>query len=212
MTNYLIPAELTRTQITVRNSRFIATGAPVFTVEEARAFISEIKSEFSNASHNVSAFIIGHGNSKISHCTDAGEPSGTAGRPVLSVLEGSGLGDIVVVITRYFGGIKLGTGGLVKAYSKVTKNLLSILPHAKKVRTHTLMIAISYPLYERILHLIERFHAELIEQEFAGDVTLTFRIEASQTDSIQAAIQEMTHGQISAVVIDTRETIKKLGY
>ncbi|MEM9776594.1 MAG: YigZ family protein, partial [Chloroflexota bacterium] len=111
MSRYLIPAEKTKAEIEVKRSRFIATAAPVFTVEEAKAFIKEVKQEFSDASHNVPAFLVGHGSSITKHCNDDGEPSGTAGRPMLAVLEGSDLGDIAVVVTRYWGGIKLGTGG-----------------------------------------------------------------------------------------------------
>jgi putative IMPACT (imprinted ancient) family translation regulator len=99
----LIPANEVRSEIIVLKSRFIATLTPVFTLEEAKSFIARIKGEYSNATHNVPAYLIGHGNSVIAHCSDDGEPSGTAGKPVLSVLIGSGLGDVAVVVTRYFG-------------------------------------------------------------------------------------------------------------
>jgi putative IMPACT (imprinted ancient) family translation regulator len=95
MKRYLVPAEEIRREQIVVNSRFIASLAPVFSVDEAKAFIARIKTEFADASHNVPVFLIGHGDSEIAHCTDAGEPSGTAGRPALAVLRGSGLGDVV---------------------------------------------------------------------------------------------------------------------
>jgi len=100
----MIPARKTRAEITVVNSRFIATVAPVFTVDAARVFITRIKREFSDATHNVPAYLIGHGAVVVAHCSDDREPSGTAGRPALAVLRGSGLGDVAVVVTRYFGG------------------------------------------------------------------------------------------------------------
>jgi uncharacterized YigZ family protein len=112
---YLIPAEEIRREIVVINSRFIASLAPAFTVEQAKNYLINIRKEFSDASHHVPAYIIGHYSSEISHCSDAGEPSGSAGRPALAVLRGSGLGDVIVVVTRYFGGTKLGIGGLVRA-------------------------------------------------------------------------------------------------
>ena len=115
---YPVPAAETRRKLTVSNSRFISSLAPVFSVDEAKAFIQRIKTEFPDASHNVPLYIIGHGASEIAHCSDAGEPSGTAGRPGLAVLRGSGLGDVAMVVTRYFGGTKLGTGGLARAYSE----------------------------------------------------------------------------------------------
>lgn len=111
-----IPAAETRVELVVVNSRFIATAAPAFSVEAARAFVGRVRGEFADASHNVPAYLIGHGAATIAHCHDDGEPAGTAGRPVLAVVQGSGLGDIAVVVTRYFGGTKLGTGRLVRAY------------------------------------------------------------------------------------------------
>jgi uncharacterized YigZ family protein len=123
MDRYTIPARETRAEIKVVNSRFVATVAPVFSVDAAKAFIARVRREFADATHNVPAYLIGHGASVIAHCNDDGEPSGTAGRPALAVLRGSGLGDVAVVVTRYFGGTKLGTGGLVRAYSGAVRAL-----------------------------------------------------------------------------------------
>jgi len=117
MERYPIPAAETRVEIQVLNSRFIATAAPAFSVDEARAFIARVRAEMPGASHHVPAYVVGHGASVIAHSSDDGEPSGTAGRPALAVLHGADIGDVVIVITRYFGGTKLGTGGLVRAYS-----------------------------------------------------------------------------------------------
>ena len=111
----LIPARRVETEFTELNSRFITSAAPAFSVSEAKAFINEIKGKYPDATHHVPVYLIGHGRSSLAHCSDDGEPSGTAGRPALAVLRGSNLGDIVLVITRYFGGTKLGTGGLVRA-------------------------------------------------------------------------------------------------
>ena len=130
MDRYLIPAQETRIEIIVVNSRFIATAAPVFSVDEAKAFIAKVREEFADASHNVPTYLIGHGASVIAHCSDDGEPSGTAGRPALAVLRGSGLGDVAVVVTRYFGGTKLGTGGLVRAYGDAVREVLAVLETA----------------------------------------------------------------------------------
>ena len=99
---YLVPLNEIRQEQTVVNSRFIATLAPVSTIDEARAFLARVKKEFADASHNVPAYIIGGGNTVTEYFSDDGEPSGTAGRPALTVLRGSGLGDVGVVITRYF--------------------------------------------------------------------------------------------------------------
>ncbi|MBT7818395.1 MAG: YigZ family protein, partial [Chloroflexi bacterium] len=135
MVDRIIPAKQVETEIRVSNSRFISNAAPVFSVEEAKQFIAQIKEKYGDANHNVPVFIIGHGASITAHSSDDGEPSGTAGRPALSVLQGSGFGDIVVVITRYFGGTKLGTGGLVRAYSDSMRAVLEKMPKAEKVST-----------------------------------------------------------------------------
>ncbi|MCJ7700323.1 MAG: YigZ family protein, partial [Anaerolineales bacterium] len=144
MKSYRIPAQEIRHEIVVVNSRFIATLAPVFDVDQAKSFITRVKSEFTDASHNVPAFVVGHGASIIAHCSDDGEPAGTAGRPTLAVLQGSGMGDAAVVVTRYFGGTKLGKGGLVRAYGDAVRQVLKIAPLAKKVPTQTLMFALPY--------------------------------------------------------------------
>ena len=209
---YPIPAEEARTEIRVANSRFIASAAPAFSVEEARAFIERIKEEFKDASHNVPAFIIGYGPSVTAHSSDDGEPSGTAGRPMLAVLQGSGLGDLVVVVTRYFGGTKLGTGGLVRAYGDAAKEVLAILPRAEKVPTHTVMLVLPYNLYEQVKLLIEREHGRVLDEEFAADITLTAQFVTSQFPHCQEALRELSHGRLEAEIVETNdETIMPVG-
>jgi uncharacterized YigZ family protein len=209
---YPIPAQETRVEIRVSNSRFIATVAPVFSVEEARAFISKVKEEFSDASHNVPAFLVGYGPSVTAHCSDDGEPSGTAGRPALAVLQGSGLGDIAVVITRYFGGTKLGTGGLVRAYGDAVKEVLETLPLAEKVSTHTVLMAVPYNLFEQVKLLIEVHNGRVLDEEFAADVTITAQFTVEQFDPFQDALRELSHGRLEAEIVETNpETIMPLG-
>ncbi len=212
MNRSLIPAKETRVELVVVNSRFIATAAPAFSVEEARTYINKIRNEFADASHNVPVFVIGHGSSVISHCTDDGEPSGTAGRPALAVLQGSGIGDIVVVVTRYFGGTKLGTGGLVRAYGDSVREVLRVLPLAEKVATQVLMMAIPYNLYERARLLVGDCHGELVDVDFAADVTLTTRFRLEHVTSFQARLQDLSAGKVAAEIIETDpETIVPLG-
>lgn len=205
MNRYPIPAQETRTEIEVERSRFVATIAPVFTVEEARTFIQRIKAEFNDASHNVPAFLVGFGASVTAHSHDDGEPSGTAGRPVLAVLQGSGLGDVAVVVTRYFGGIKLGTGGLVRAYGDAVKAVLEVLPRAEKVSTHTIMLAYPYSYVERIRLLVAAHHGQILEEDFAADVTLTAQFITDHFHPFQDALREMSHGSLSAEVVATNE-------
>jgi uncharacterized YigZ family protein len=203
MKRYLIPAKVTRTEITVINSRFITTLAPVFTVDQAKAFIRSIKAEYSDASHNVPAYVIGHGSSVTAHCNDDGEPSGTAGRPALAVLQGSGLGDVALVVTRYFGGTKLGKGGLVRAYGDAVRAVLKIVPLAEKVLTHVLLMVIPYTHYEQVSLLIKAHRGKIVAEEFTVEVTITCRLMSENFQRFQNALSELTHGKITAVIIES---------
>lgn len=205
MNRYPIPARETRTEIEVKNSRFIATIAPVFSVDEAKAFIDRIKSEFSDATHNVPAFVVGYGASVTAHCNDDGEPSGTAGRPALAVLQGSGLGDAAVVVTRYYGGTNLGTGGLVRAYGDAVREVLSIVPRAEKVPTHMVMLAVPYSYVERMRLLAAEYGGKIADEAFAADVTFTMQFTVEKFPAFQEALTEMSHGSLAAEIIETNE-------
>lgn len=209
---YPIPAEERRIETRVKNSRFIATAAPVFSVQQAKAFVARIKREFADASHNVPVYQIGHGRSVIAHSNDDGEPSGTAGRPALAVLQGSGLGDVAVVVTRYFGGTKLGTGGLVRAYSDAVRQVLATLPRAEKVPTHTVMIVLPYHLYERVKLLAESRRGRILDETFAADITLVVQFAVELFPGFQEALRELTHGTLEAEIVETNEeTIMPIG-
>lgn len=205
-TQRLIPAAETRVETRAGNSRFIATIGPAFSVEEARAFIGRIKSEFADATHNAPAYIIGHGQSTTAHCHDDGEPSGTAGRPMLAVLQGSGLGDVVVVVTRYFGGTKLGTGGLVRAYGDAVREALAALPRAEKVATQTVMIEVAYPLLERVRLLTGDHNGVILEEQFAAEIIITIRFRQEDVTPFAGALRELSHGSMEVVVVDTNES------
>jgi uncharacterized YigZ family protein len=204
---YPIPAREARVEIEVENSRFIATLAPAFSVEEARQFIQKVKAEFSDASHNVPAFVIGHGSSITAHCHDDGEPSGTAGRPALAVLQGSGLGDAVVVVTRYFGGIKLGTGGLVRAYGDAVRAILEAAPRAVRMPVDVVMLELPYSLFERVRLLVGEQRGEIAAQDFGADVTLTVEFPQGYLEPFQTALRDMTHGSLQVELIETIEKI-----
>jgi uncharacterized YigZ family protein len=191
----------------VVNSRFIATAAPVFTVEEAKTFIARIKDEFSDASHNVSVYLIGHGQSMVAHCTDDGEPSGTAGRPALAVLRGSGLGDVAVVVTRYFGGTKLGTGGLVRAYGDAVRQVLAALPRATRVPTLTALVAVPYSSFEPVQRLIEAHGGEMLEQDFGVDVTVRACLPQERYTAFETALREASNGRLEPTIVEEGEAI-----
>ena len=207
---YLIPlTEIRREQVVV-NSRFIATLAPVLSVEEARAFIARVKKEFADASHNVPAYIIGGGNTVMEFCSDDGEPAGTSGKPALAVLRGSGLGDVAVVITRYFGGTLLGTGGLVKAYTESTQLVVNAVERGRRVEVFVSMLVIPYNLLERVRLMTTRHNGEVLGEDFAGDITMTLQFPVEAFDGFQKELQELSAGKLKAEVIETKETIVKI--
>jgi uncharacterized YigZ family protein len=207
MSRYPIPARRVRHEIMVVNSRFIASLGPVFSVEEARRFIAGVRAEFPDASHHVPAFLIGHGASETAHCSDDGEPSRTAGRPALAVLRGSGLGDVCLVVTRYFGGTKLGAGGLVRAYSEAARQALRRTPRAERLPVCTAMMACAYPYFERLRLLIAAHGGQLVDQDFGAEVTLTARFPLERFPAFQAALSELTNGSSQAEVIEQGEMI-----
>ena len=199
-----IPAAPVQIEKLVVNSRFIADAAPVFSVDEAKAFIAGVKAKYPDATHHVPAFLIGHGNSVTAHCSDDGEPSGTAGRPVLSVVQGSGLGDIVVVVTRYYGGTKLGTGELVRAYSGAARDVLVALPRAVKVPTYTVMLAVTYPIFERLRLLVAKHGGRTLDEEFAADVTVSAQFAMDMFEAFQNELRELTQGKVQAEIIEEK--------
>lgn len=209
---YPIPEKFTETEIVVVNSRFIASAAPVFSNDEARAFINSVKERFPDATHHVPAYVIGYGNSVSAYCTDDGEPSGSAGRPLLAVVQGSGLGDICVVVTRYFGGTKLGIGGLVRAYGDAGKAVLEILPRAEKIPTYTVMMAVEYTYFERVRLLLKKYRAQTLDEDFGADVTITARFIEEKLEPFQHELSELTRGQNQAEIMSYEpQTIMPLG-
>ena len=201
MDGYYVPASFLSLESKVVNSKFIATISPAFSVNEAKLFINNINQKYSDATHNVPAYIIGHGSSHISHSSDNGEPSGTAGRPALSVLRGSGLGDTVLVISRYFGGTKLGTGGLVKAYGDSAREIISAVPRAKKVLVHIASLECPYPLYEQAKRTIRKFQGEIKSEDFTDKVSLIFSVPVKSYEILLNSIVELSSGQIRPVII-----------
>lgn len=199
---YQIPAQTHRTTINVINSEFIATVGYASTVEEAKSFIAAVRAEMPDATHHVYAFRVGHGNSVIEGMSDDGEPSGTAGPPVLAVLRGSNLGDIVIVVTRYFGGTKLGTGGLVRAYSDAARTGLSTLKTEAKVARALLGIETSYSMYELIKLLVHKHEGEVTDETFAGDVTIIAQFPLDQIEPFSRALSELTAGRVQPVRLD----------
>ncbi len=195
----LIPANTARVELRVVNSRFIGSAGPAATVEQAKAFIAAVRAEMPDATHHVYAYIIGHGARTIEGMSDDGEPAGAAGRPVLSVVRGSGLGDVVVVVTRYFGGTLLGTGGLVRAYSDTAKAVLADVPRIEKIVRRTLLVTIPYAAYESVRRLIAAHDGGIEGEAFAADVTLEVSAPEAHVAALIEALRGVTAGRADIV-------------
>lgn len=199
---YPIPAGDSRIELRVKNSRFIGRAGYTPSVAEAKAFIEQVKGEEPNNSHAVYAYAIGYGASVTQGMSDAGEPSGTAGRPALAVVKSSGLGDVTVVIIRYFGGTKLGTGGLVKAYTEAAQLALAELPITEKVEHRSVQVKVAYSYYEQIKHLVEAYQGQIETEEFAADVTLHLTFTIDDLPAFESALADATRGQASLEIGD----------
>ena len=169
MGNYVVALQETQAEIIEKKSRFIATLRPVNSEEEAVAFIDEMKKKYWDARHNCSAFVIGE-NAGLTRCSDDGEPSGTAGRPMLEVLLGSGVRNIAVVVTRYFGGVLLGTGGLVRAYQSATKEALEQCELAEVIFGSMVEVIVDYTNVGKLQYLLSSYEVDIVESEYGENV------------------------------------------
>lgn len=185
-----------------RRSRFIGYIAPVRTEEEATAFISEKKALHWDASHNVYAYILREGQTR--RYSDDGEPQGTAGVPVLEVLQREGLVDVAAVVTRYFGGVLLGAGGLVRAYSHAAKLAVDAAERMVMSECAELSAMFSYDQYGRIERLLAKYGARTLGSDYAADVTLRVLMKANRVEAFQRDLAELTAGRVTACVEDRR--------
>jgi uncharacterized YigZ family protein len=192
---YPIPARPHRVEEEIRRSRFITALSYAPSVDEARAFIQTIRAEFPDATHHVWAYVVGPpGSTARAGYSDDGEPHGTAGRPAWTVLLHSGVGDIVAVITRYFGGTKLGKGGLVRAYSDGVKLALETLPLAEHRATTDLEVVIPYAFVTPLQRMTPDYEAEILHEAYGADVSYRLRLPEEQVAPFTEALIGLTHG------------------
>ena len=180
-------------EIVEKKSRFIATVRPIETEEEAVAFINEMKKKYWDARHNCSAFVIGS-RQEITRCSDDGEPAQTAGRPMLDVLLREGITKVAVVVTRYFGGVLLGTGGLVRAYQSATQAGLAASKIIEKRQGKKLIIHTDYNGLGKLQYLFGQQKTAILDTEYAADVVLTILVPLEQKDFLYKEITEQTNG------------------
>lgn len=194
---YSIPAAQQRVEEEINRSRFITTAAYTPTVEAARDFIGACRAEFADAAHHCWAYLVGSpGSTGQVGYSDDGEPHGTAGKPMWTVLQHSGVGDISVVVTRYFGGILLGKGGLVRAYSGGVKLVLEALPLAQHVPQTELIVVVDYASVTPLQRSLPEFEAKVMSEAYDAEVTYRLRLPQERAAGLQQRLTELTNGQV----------------
>ena len=183
-------------ELNIEKSRFIAHISHTNNREEAEAFIQMIKAKHKDASHNVSSFVIGP-RMELKWATDDGEPQGTAGMPILKVLEEQGITNTVVVVTRYFGGKKLGTGGLVRAYTDSTLEAIKASGLCEVYKIASIKVGIDYSSYSKLVKLSLPFYMEIVSTEFQDSVSVEIDFDPGKLEELKEALDNLSRGQTS---------------
>jgi len=182
-------------EIKIKGSRFIGLGHSVATVDDAMAILDDIRKREYAATHHCFAYTVGLESETFKY-SDDGEPNGTAGRPIYNAIIGRELKNTLVVVVRYFGGTKLGTGGLTRAYTQATIEMLDKAAIVERLICDRLNFTIPFTYYDRLMRIIHAGNFEIIKQDFAEDVALTIDIRKSRTEAFREQLTEMTGGQI----------------
>lgn len=191
-----------------KKSRFIATVRRCENEEQANAFIEEVKKKYWDARHNCSAFCIGS-RAELTRCSDDGEPSGTAGRPMLEVLLGSGIRNVAVVVTRYFGGVLLGTGGLVRAYTQAVKEGLAACEVGVMRPGAELLLETNYNDVGKILYLLGQKGLEPLSGEYGEGVSLKILIPREKEGVFRRELTEITAGRVKIEKLEEYDYVQK---
>ncbi|PSW11658.1 YigZ family protein [Photobacterium sanctipauli] len=196
---YLIPAAGASFEEEIKKSRFITYLAHTPNVEAAKAFVQQIKEKHSDARHNCWAFVAGRPEDSMQWgFSDDGEPSGTAGKPILAQLTGCGVGEITAVVTRYSGGIKLGTGGLVKAYGGGVQQALTVLHTKEKIITSVLALSCEYNQVSLVESLLAEYTGRQIEADYGNRVDMTIELDTRLVAEFCAKLTNRSGGQVVA--------------
>jgi YigZ family protein len=202
MTEYIVPYQDAESEFTEKRSRFITHLYKVGTEAEARARIEEMKKKYYDARHNCWCYLLQEGG--VVRYSDDGEPQGTAGQPMLNVFQRENVENVVCIVTRYFGGILLGAGGLTRAYAKAAKDALDNAGKARMQPFSVLLLECPYPMFERIKLLIEGHEGRIESSDYGAAVTLTFLLPVQKTADFSAALTELSGGQMSAEEVEQR--------
>ena len=201
MDSYRIPTGNGASEYVEKRSRFLGLVQPVRSEDEAREIIAACKKQYHDARHNCWCYLLRDGTERYS---DDGEPQGTAGQPMLNVFQRENVENVVCIVTRYFGGILLGAGGLTRAYAKAAKDALDNAGKARMQPFSVLQLECPYPMFERIKLLIEGHEGRIESSDYGAAVTLTFLLPVQKTADFSAALTELSGGQMSAEEVEQR--------
>ena len=185
----------------VNKSRFIGYGAPAETEEEALAFLAEIRKKHADATHNCYAYIIGR-NMGVMRYSDDGEPGGTAGMPIIEVMKNRGVVNACVVVTRYFGGVLLGAGGLVRAYTQGAVTAIDACGVGVMHPTARYMVDVSYPMLSRVEYFLKSAPVIVEDKDFSDVITLTLLIKCADEDKLLADLTQLSEGRLEPMRFD----------
>ena len=203
----LAPEAIHREEEIIRRSRFIVSLAHTPDPDTAKAFIDRIRREFPDATQNCWAYAAGApGQTSQVGYSDDGEPHGTAGRPMLTMLLHGGVGELSAVVTRYFGGIKLGTGGLVRAYQGMVKLGLETLPTREHMIASRLEVILDYPHITLFRRMLQDYRASVIEEDFGVDATYRLLLPSQNIEALEKALMELTEGAVLISRLDQEDT------
>lgn len=200
--SYITVRQAADAEFEEKKSLFIGHARPVTTEEEALAFLSEMRSTYADATHNVYAYVLRE--NSTARYSDDREPQGTAGMPVLDVLRKAGIVDAAIVVTRYFGGTLLGTGGLVHAYTRAARMAVEAAEIVTRARLAILSVTVNYSDYQKILPLIEAGHIRVDDSEFAGNVTLTLALRWEDADGFMKRLSDVCNGRAACRIAGDR--------
>ena len=192
----LIPAGESYSELVEKHSRFIAQCFCISDEKEAKEIVRRLWEQHPGARHIVWAFVIGEKNSQNMGMSDDGEPKGTAGRPVLNILSGSGITKVLCTVVRYFGGTLLGTGGLVKAYSQSAKDAIEKLPTKPLVKETSFAFQIGYDIYDSIKYLLKKYDVRITDENFAETIRIKAVVKESQFAAVENEIMQLTAGKV----------------
>lgn len=187
----------------IKKSRFILNIAQIENEDDAQAFLEKIRKQERKATHNVWAYVLGETDS-VQRYSDDGEPAGTAGVPMLEVIKNNQLHNVAAVVTRYFGGIKLGAGGLIRAYAGTVADGVADIGRVELVVQHEVLIEVAYSQFESLKYWLEQNNYQILDTEYGSTVTLTVGVEATDIEKFENDVTNETAGQASLIVGDER--------